>query len=213
MMRSPAGEPAAAMVTMERVAVYIMAGGRSSRFGSDKARALVDGVPMLLRIAGELSPVTSSITVVAGTAGKYDDLGLRTIADRHPGQGPLAGLHASMLDALPASWLLLVSCDLIAVRRGWVDMLMAAQRPEVRAIAFRHDRWEPLLALYSTALLDEVTGRLEREELAMQRLLDGVDATALPLPTDWPALCHVNTPAELAEYARKNRQDEGGCRG
>jgi molybdopterin-guanine dinucleotide biosynthesis protein A/alkylhydroperoxidase/carboxymuconolactone decarboxylase family protein YurZ len=178
-----------------------MAGGRSSRFGSDKARALVDGVPMLLRIAGELSPVAARITVVAGTAGKYDDLGLRTIADRHPGLGPLAGLHASILDAPPAPWLLLASCDLIAVRRGWIDTLMAAQHPEARAVAFRHDRWEPLLALYSTALLDEVTGRLERGELAMQRLLDSVQATALPLPADWPALCHVNTPAELAEYA------------
>ena len=194
---------------MDGIPVYIMAGGRSSRFGSDKARALVDGVPMLLRIAGELSPVASSITVVADQAGKYEDLGLRTIADRHPGQGPLAGLHASMLDAQPAPWLLLASCDLIAVRRRWVDLLMAARGAEVRAIAFRHDRWEPLLALYSTALLDEMTVRLERKDLAMQRLLDGVQATALPLPADWPALCHVNTPAELAEYERMKRQEKG----
>lgn len=187
--------------------MYILAGGRSSRFGTDKARALVNGMPMVLRIAQELSPVASGITVVADTAEKYGDLELRTIADRHPGLGPLAGLEASLLDAHSAPWLLLVSCDLVAVRRQWVDQLIASRRPESTAVAFRHDRWEPLLALYGSAVIAEVTRRIASGELAMQRLLDSQAAVVLPLPADWPALCHVNTPAELAAYVRTTHND------
>lgn len=73
-----------------QVPVYILAGGRSSRFGSDKARAALHGRPMIVRIAELLRPVAESMIVVAEQSDKYADLGLLTIADAIPGQGPLA---------------------------------------------------------------------------------------------------------------------------
>ena len=96
--------------------VYILAGGRSSRFGSDKARALLDGEPLVARLARQIEPVARRVTVVAEAADTYADLGLRTIADRRPGLGPLAGLEAALLDATnppksTADWLILLSCD------------------------------------------------------------------------------------------------------
>jgi len=59
--------------------------------------------------------------------------------------------------------------------------------------------------------MGEVTRRIASGELAMQRLLDSLPAVALPLPADWPALCHVNTPSELAEYVRTNHKEGGSC--
>jgi molybdopterin-guanine dinucleotide biosynthesis protein A len=158
-----------------------------------------------------LSPVAWGFTVVAFTGGIFDDLGLRTIADRHPGLGPLAGLDASLHDVQPAPWLLLVSCDMVAVHRDWIKMLMAERQPESQVVAFRHDCWEPLLALYGSAVMGEVTRRITGGELALQRLLDSLPAVALPLPADWSALCHVNTPTELAEYVRTTHEEGGTC--
>jgi molybdenum cofactor guanylyltransferase len=189
---------------VEQIPVYILAGGRSSRFGADKARALIQSVPLVARIARQLSSIASRTVVVADVAGKYEDLGLRTIADRFPGLGPLAGLHSALCDATGDSWLLLASCDIVAARHSWVAPLFAARQPKTQAVAFRHEYWEPLFALYNTALCDTVARSLERRELAMQRLLSGVGAVAVALPADWPALCHVNTPAELAEYVQNN---------
>src|SRR3954452_12325135 len=96
-----------------KLPVYVLAGGKSSRFGSDKARALIDGTPLIRILADRLSPFASSLTVVAEVAGKYDDLGLKTIADQVPGLGPMGGLK-TILGSLPENsrspWFLLVSC-------------------------------------------------------------------------------------------------------
>ena len=181
------------------LSIYILAGGRSSRFGSDKARAVIQGQPLICHVAETLSPIATSITVVADVPGKYADLGLATIADATPHQGPMGGLATALADCEVAggpSWLLLVACDLVDIRSVWVDRLLAhASGGAVSraAVAFRGQRWEPLLALYHTSILPEVTQRLVQGDRAMRQLLETLDTVAVPLPTDWPAIAQINT--------------------
>ena len=77
----------------------VLAGGQATRFGSDKARAMLDGEPLIARLVKRVQPHASRITVVADVAGKYDDLGLTTIADDVPGRGPVGGLLAALRHA------------------------------------------------------------------------------------------------------------------
>lgn len=179
------------------VHAYILAGGKSSRFGSDKAMAIHQGRPLIQHVAEQLRPTARSITVVADRAGKYEQLNLRTIADVNPGRGPLAGLQAALHDCPAAGWLALVSCDLASLRVQWLRELMWRCQEGVRAVAFKGQNWEPLLALYHTSLRDEVDRRVADGTLAMQRLLDDVGAVAVPLPADWPEVSQVNTPEDL----------------
>lgn len=183
---------------MTRLAVYILAGGRNSRFGSDKARAAVDGQPVIQIQARLLAPVCGSITVVADTPEKYADLGLRTIVDATPGLGPLGGLATVLADAAPDAWFLLVACDHLSLPVAWLQTLQAAVQPDAQAVAFRREgRWEPLLALYHASLRDQVTAQLASGQRAMQRMLDAVRTVALKPPADWDRLLRFNTPEEL----------------
>ena len=78
------------------IPIYILAGGKSSRFGNphdDKALAEINNTPLILRLAEQLQPIANPLTIVADRADKYQHLGLNTIADHQPGLGPLAGLH------------------------------------------------------------------------------------------------------------------------
>lgn len=186
---------------------YIASGGQSRRFGTDKARALLSGTPLILRVAEKLAPRTSAITVIADAAGKYADLHLRTIADRIPGKGPLSALDAALHDAPNNTWLLLVSCDLLDLQPHWLDELLAARDPAVQAVAFRNQYWEPLLALYHTSLRQQVEQRLTTGPLSMQDLLNSVPTRALPLPADWPAVSQANTPAEL-QHAQNQMKEK-----
>jgi len=184
----------------ERVPVYILAGGRSRRFGSDKARALLQGKPLILHVAEALRPFASSITAVADTAGKYDDFGLRTIADLRPGLGPLGGL-ASALAHCGESWLLLTACDLPGIAQPWIETLLSANRDTRQVVAFRSDRWQPMPALYHQSITALVGEQIQRDRLAFQCLLDRASSAAQPLPHDWPATAGVNTPQELEGFA------------
>lgn len=70
----------------------VLAGGRSSRFGSDKALALWQGRPLIAHVAGRLLTICP-IVVLCGRA--Y--AGMDAIPDRPaPDLGPLGGLNAAL---------------------------------------------------------------------------------------------------------------------
>ena len=185
---------------MPDLKAYILAGGRSQRFGSDKARALADGRPLIARLADAVrGAVAADPVVVARRAGGYGDLGLRTIGDVEPDLGPMGGLRTALADAGGdgPGWVLLLSCDLVAFQPGWVERLSAGVEPGVQAVAFRGERVEPLCALYHTSCLPAVLAAIAAGDRAMHLLLAGIQTCYVPLPPDWPALAHVNTPGEL----------------
>jgi molybdopterin-guanine dinucleotide biosynthesis protein A len=186
-------------VTGQRRPVYILAGGLSTRFGSDKARAEVEGIPMVLRVARSLSPVATSITVVSDGVRTYHDLGLRTIGDLEPGLGPLGGLATALSDLAEVDeWLLLASCDLVEPDAAWVSILMDNARPP--ATAFAGERWEPLLALYHRSLQPLVFRRLEARQLSMHGLLAACGCHPVPLPPPLESLPQANRPGDLPTH-------------
>ena len=186
------------MVIARNLPAYILAGGKSKRFGSDKARILIDGVPLVQRIARQPSLVVSSVTVIGKQLGCYSDLGLRCIADRRAGCGPLGGLDAAIADCR-SGWLLLVSCDFVHFENHWVEMLHAQAATPHAAVALRDEHWESLFALYHTSLANKVTHQLSTGEFAMWKLLEAANTCTLRRPADWSTLAHINTPHELAQ--------------
>lgn len=196
---------------MNDLPAYILAGGRSTRFGSDKARALLDGRPLLVRIA-DLAKVagSSSVHTVARERFAYDDLGVPTLADDRTDLGPVAGLEAALLRRLQhlgEGWLLLLTCDQLACEPAWVVQLrMAAGGAAHGAVwaAVFHDgqRFQPVPGLYHTRLLARVVPLLDRAEkgevrASFQRLLDGAPVAQIPLPADWPPHLQANRPEDL----------------
>jgi len=86
----------------------VLAGGRSSRMGADKAHVTVGSRTMLEHVAAALTQVVDEL-VVAGREGPVS--GLRSLADTGDAhQGPLAGL-ASVTVAYPSSLLVVAAVD------------------------------------------------------------------------------------------------------
>ena len=107
---------------------YVLAGGGSTRFGRDKALAEIDGKPMVLRMRELLvTVVTGGVNLVAAP-GKYSNLGLSTLTDRWPGEGPLGGiitaLRATEKTRNGAEWNLLVGCDMPFLTLEWLSYLV-----------------------------------------------------------------------------------------
>lgn len=200
-MSPPTAQP------LPRIDGYVLAGGRSSRFGADKALINIDGVPLVRRLADLVGRFCGGCTVVAPSEGKYADLTLPTIADRVAGRGPMSGLHAALHHSR-ADFVLLVSCDLVGLRAAWLVTLRDAIRAGDRAVAFRHDYWEPMPAMYHASIRDEVDRRLVAGPLSMQRLLDDLPARAVSRPSDWHDAVQVNTPDDLRRFFASRRQGE-----
>lgn len=186
---------------MISTSAYILAGGKSTRFGSDKARAELEGEPLIARVHRLLKPIVSDITVVSAQFGEYDDLGLRTIADINPGLGPLAGLQSALAD-LPGHHeeLLLCPCDAVVIMPKWVEELYALSKYTPAAVYRSADRWQPLPGFFTRACVPAVEVLLSGKGRSLQRLLDLACAQWLLLPDDWPPVWQVNSPQELQRF-------------
>lgn len=210
------------MTSSVRLPVYIMAGGKSSRFGRDKARALFHGQPLIRHVAERMRPLASSLWVVADRPGKYDDLSLPTLGDRAPRLGPLGGLHtalhhlatlANLPLPLPASdlevaslpWCLAVSCDMAGLEARWVERLWERRDEAHAAVAFGPEPWDGLFALYRLDAQKEVERRLERQQRSVWRLLEAI-ALPVPHPPDWQQTRSINTPEDLAQMQDVSRK-------
>ena len=94
---------------MTRVLGAIIAGGRSSRFGSDKALATIGGRALIDRVADAVEPQVDALIVVGRT-----HPGLEAVPDRPaPDLGPLGGIAAALHHACAEGFthVLTVPCD------------------------------------------------------------------------------------------------------
>ena len=129
---------------------YVLVGGRSSRFGADKALLDWHGRPLVLHVAAQVAQAAGSVTLV-GAPDRYLALGLPVIPDPVTGFGPLAGLWAA-LDHSQADWNLVVACDLPHLHAAFLADLLHranAEDPDVLLPVDHQGRPEPLCAVYS----------------------------------------------------------------
>jgi molybdopterin-guanine dinucleotide biosynthesis protein A len=171
----------------------VLCGGAGRRFGGDKTRALLDGVPVLDRVVGGLP---GGWTVVCVGAQRPTVRPVAWCREEPPGGGPVAALAA----AFPH-----VSSDVVVVlggdmpyaagsAPGLVDRLRA--EPDAEGVVARDGdgRLQPLLAAYRTAALRAAVPE-PAAGTPLMALLDRIRTVVVPLAE--PATLDVDTPADL----------------
>ncbi|MFO0011343.1 MAG: molybdenum cofactor guanylyltransferase [Planctomycetota bacterium] len=166
---------------------YLLAGGRSRRFGSDKARVEVEGVPQVTRLASQLKEVGWHVAIVAQSVLDYEDLGLDILADLQPDSGPLAGVIAALTDCHTAGSThgLIANCDLVPWDWSWLDFMERRyQETKPSIVVFESTGFMPFPGLYGTSVLEHARslwnagGRSLRE--LHDRLRESIVAIAWP---------------------------------
>lgn len=187
---------------------YVLVGGRSSRFGSDKALALWRGRPLALWVAERVRAVAGSVALV-GNPEKYAGLGLPVIPDAVEGFGPLAGVAAA-LGHTRAAWNLIVACDMPHLTREFLASLLSAAQDlagDVLLPVGRRGRGEPLCAVYSKRAAGPIAAAVEAGVHKMSDGLAGLRVRRWPFRAyasfdrDGLLFANLNTPADL-EAAR-----------
>lgn len=179
----------------------VLCGGRSSRFGTDKALVELDGRPLAAHIvaalrAGGVDPVVA----VGGSAGAV--LGIPTVPDRFPGEGPLAALATVLLYAR-SGLVVVTSCDVPLLRGEDVASLTAAASPDEAAVATTEGRPQPSLACWPGRFGPAVSGLVAAGRRAWRDALDVVPWTGVTVPPE--AVADADTPEELQALVATRR--------
>jgi molybdenum cofactor guanylyltransferase len=189
-----------------RIAGAVIAGGRSSRMGQEKAFALLDGQPLLAHVIARIAAQTDEVFINAnGDPARFDGFGLAVIPD--PGSGiatPLAGLQACLQFAAAGCFdvVLTVASDAPFIPRDLVRRL--AEGSPRAAIARSSGQDHFLTGLWSVGLRPELDRAIAEEGLV--RVKDWA-RRCQAVSVEWPDLPHdpffnVNTPEDLAEARR-----------
>ena len=184
----------------------IVAGGRSSRMGREKAVETLRGRTILSRIVSVLAPQLDEIVINAnGDASRFSATGLSVIADVRPEVGtPLAGLHTALVlgKAKGCDAVLTVPSDGPFLPADLVARLRAAK--EEAAIAASGGQAHYLTGLWPPGLLWKIERALAQPRFP--RLQDWARDCEAAI-VEWPSqpydpFVNVNTPEELAEAER-----------
>jgi molybdopterin-guanine dinucleotide biosynthesis protein A len=181
----------------------VLAGGRSRRFGSEKALARLGERTLLERALDALRPDCAALAVSAAAGSGAETLAARlnlvALADdpAHP-DGPLAGLAAGLRWAggLGATHLATLPCDTPYAPPDMVARLNAAGGEAFAAFVETAQGPYPLCALWSIDLLASLESELARGHPAVRAFLGDVGAVAVRFE-DGAAFRNINAPGDL----------------
>jgi len=183
----------------------IQAGGRSTRFGSDKALAEIEGRPMIARVATVLRAGCARVAVNAPLEGGVADwaraAGLEVVPDAPDSpDGPLAGVVAGLAWTRARGGTLLATapCDTPWLPADLAPVLAARLTDGARAVAARSvDGPQPLCALWRPSGHDTLRALLEGgRHPAVRTALAALDAVYADFP-DPAAFANVNAAGDL----------------
>lgn len=205
----------------------ILAGGRSRRFGQDKARFAVAGQSMLQRVAHALqtqanhTPLFNQYLLIGGQ-NSYPELAWPNYPDIYPNTGALGGVHSALFHAkqqasaltdvqtaTTAHWVAVSAVDMpfldATFWRWLLSFIHHADTPADSQVIIpqdAHGRLQPLAALYHISMLEVLETALHQQCYSVQRALD-LAVQHIVTPQHWPQhtpsswLANINYPSDL----------------
>lgn len=168
----------------------VLAGGLSSRFGSDKALAEIDGHTLIALAVDALSGWCEHVIVVGRELAPAP-----TLPDwPHAGMGPLGGLAAALHHAVDEGYEAVLSCGVDA---GLLpDDLLSMLSPAPACIAA-----QPVIGLWPASAAVTLDALLQGDgRYSMNRFADLVGARRIDTAMQIP---NINTPADLLALPAK----------
>jgi len=178
----------------------VLAGGKSSRMGRDKALLPFRGSALAGHVAATVAAAAGSVILI-GDPQKYGHLGYAILPDRTPGSGPAGGIETA-LSYTAADWNLVLACDMPAIPPEFLrGLLDAAARRNADALlpAGPSGRLEPLCAVYHRRCRETLHRALEAGVRKITDALASLEVARFPV-ADAACFENLNTPEEWARY-------------
>jgi len=204
----------------------VLAGGRGSRLGREKHAEWVAGRSLIERVIERLGPISAEILVVISQRQSRSSFAsykrARTVADLHPGGGPLAGIYSGLVHSSSFSNLV-VGCDMPFLNRDLLRHVIGLAPGFDIVMPRVGDYSEPLHAVYTKECLPAMKGLLEEGHRKIGDLLDLVTVKYVEreeiesFDPEHLSFFNVNTREDLerarALAAREAVKTAGVCRG
>ncbi len=185
---------------MNRAAILtgvLLLGGRSRRFGSDKTRALLSGMPLAGHAHRALSEVCSLVLLSVSKHSSPGELSGRLLLDDIPDRGPLGGILTAF-SVSKEPYLVVLAADLPRIRPATLShMVMRFESGVLVARNEQSGRVQPLCSIWSREVSGQLAEYLEVGHRSVLGFLDGVETQVFDLRPE--ELININRPDDLED--------------
>jgi molybdenum cofactor guanylyltransferase len=185
------------------IAAIILAGGKSTRMGQDKALLTINNCSLLTHVCTVAQDSLNWVYVVTPWVVKYQDLipaNVRLIEEtivlpHTESNCPLIGFYQG-LQQVNTEWVLLLACDLPKLNseaiQQWCQYLNHVSDSEIALLPKSEKGWEPLCGFYRRSCLPLIEAYLNRGGKSFQQWLAQHPVRELPI-SDRSVLFNCNT--------------------
>ena len=191
---------------INQVAGVILAGGKSSRFGSNKALALHQGDALIQTIARRLAALFPETLLITNTPEEYGFLGWPMAKDLYPGCGPLAGIHAA-LRTVSHPRIFVCGCDMPLVNPELIRFLCELEGDHDIVLPWLDEGPESLYAVYSKKALPIIEEQLSKNQYKIGMVFEKLrirkvtSEEILQIVPDFTTFQNINHQHDLARLA------------
>jgi len=184
----------------DKYSLLLLAGGKSSRMGQDKAELIYHGqtfMEVILQKAKELG-----IVQIYVSGYKKEIEGVHIVKDEYPDRGPLGGLHACM-KAMNTPYCLVLPVDVPGLSVEILDELLRFHEEkreglrtgrEVPLLWEHGDRKEPLISVYPTYVVPLIEDVIREHSAPVFRALDRTGYECVRIEMLEEQNININTP-------------------
>lgn len=182
----------------------LLAGGKSSRFGSNKALTRLAGKFMIEHPAKILADLFENCLLITNSPAEYAFLGWPMVGDIYPDAGPLAGIHAA-LKSVTSPLIFVAGCDMPFLDKTLISYLCSLVEGYDVVVPRTAKGLEPLHAIYRQSIVEAIEQNLARGNRKIHRIFSELnirevsEAEMLAATGTLISFRNINTLADLPE--------------
>jgi molybdopterin-guanine dinucleotide biosynthesis protein A len=185
----------------EPVTGIVLAGGKSSRMGTDKAMLKIDGVPLAINSKDSITPFCDDVIISVNSSNAADFTGFHTVIDDVYGQGPIGGI-ARCLEASSSEVNLVFACDIPYIDPFTVlRMLSYIDDFDIIVPSFAPGKSEPLYGVYRKTVVPFAYNMLAKGQRRVSELFEKCRTKIIRMD-DGGRYANLNTEDDVEKYKK-----------
>ncbi|MFC4557334.1 molybdenum cofactor guanylyltransferase [Virgibacillus kekensis] len=152
----------------------VLAGGKSSRMGTDKSLLSLNGKPVIQHVVSRLKSCSDEVCIIANNPASYSFLNTPVYPDRYKEKGPLAGIESALYNT-DADVYICAACDMPFVHASVYEHLLGLLEDADAVIPVYPDKMHPLSAIYTKYALPPIQELLDKDIRKVRRLFDRIN--------------------------------------
>lgn len=161
------------MKKIKDVTGVILAGGKSLRYGRNKALVKIDGIPLIERVINVMGSLFRHLILITNTPDEYSYLKLPMHEDLIKGLGPLGGIFTALMTIRNEAGFF-VACDMPHLNRELIHHMVEVRYDFDAVVPRTQEGTEALHALYGKRCLPPIKRLIDSSQYQTLRFFPKV---------------------------------------